>query len=298
MKFRLSALFLTALLAASLAAPALADMIWYPENSFIDAHTRECDFTIRRGVANSPKGYIDGRKSPDGQVIYQAENGRPVTVYATYQDWGCIGCPEEGAEPSDDWLENDARGAWVPLADLALVYDRIAFEADFAGELVPGDGEQIERLIEARNSDAIVLWPYPNAEQALSAYAEGGEAYEDFLLYGFKKTFTDEEGFLWGMPLYHPFLGYKEVWVCLSAPDAGDGHTELFQYLDRTYIPNPNPRVVSVRALPEVTLYPAREPVPPAADYLPAALAGGAVVLSGGALWVFYRKKKWRGGTP
>ena len=39
MKFRLSALFLTALLAASLAAPALADMIWYPENSFMAAHT-------------------------------------------------------------------------------------------------------------------------------------------------------------------------------------------------------------------------------------------------------------------
>ena len=268
---KLAALFLTALLAASLAAPALADMIWYPENSFIDAHTRECDFTIRRGVANSPKGYIDGRKSPDGQVIYQAENGRPVTVYATYQDWGCIGCPEEGAEPSDSWLENEARGAWVPLADLALVYDHVSLAEDYAAQLVPADRTAVDTILAAREDDTVVLWPYPNAAEAEWAGANGDWVYDSLEIYGFGHTYTDPEGHLWGSCYVHSF---GDVWLCLDA------------------------RVVSVREVPEVTMYPAQEPQPPLSNYLPAALAGGAVVLSAGALWVFYGKKKRRGGTP
>lgn len=291
---RFTALLLTSLLALSLALPTWTDSLWYPENDFADAHYRDCDFTVRHGFANSPKGCIDGLDQPDGRVIYQTENGSKVTVYATYQDWGCIGCPEEGAEPSDNWRDNEARGAWVPLSDLALTYDHLSFQKEFADQLVPGDQAAVDTLLAAREDDTIVLWPYPNAAEAEWAGANGDWAYDSIEVYGFDYTYTDPEGLLWGTCYLH---GFQDVWVCLSAPAAGDGHTELYRQTDQTYVPNPNPRLASVRALPEVTVYPPQEPVPPAESHLPALLVLLTVLLSAAALWFFYGKKHNKGGT-
>lgn len=290
---KLTVLLLAALLTLALMPVASADSIWYPENDFIEKHESECDFTVRRYFINSPKGYIDGLDTPGGRVIYQAENGAEVGVYATYRDWGCIGCPREGAELSDDWFDNNARGAWVPLEDLSLIYDRIAFEEDFAGELVPGDQAAVDTFLSARQGDSMVVWPYPNAERAEWAWSNGGWVYENAGSRGFDYTYTDPEGHLWGSCCLPEF---KDVWICLDAPDAGDGYTEIAQS-DGSKIPNPKPRVVSVRALPEIELYPAREPQPPRANYLPALLVLLAVVLSAAALWFFYGKKRNKGGT-
>lgn len=282
---KLSALVLALLLTLLLALPAFADEIWYPDNDFLSTHYGECEIYPRQRsyYANSRRGYLNLRSSPGGQVLQQVKNGERLTGTARYQDWICVVC--------DDQAE---AALWAPAKELSLIYDYIAFAEDYSGQLSPGTGEAVETFLASREGDNLVVWPYPNAERADWAWDNGGWVYETVSLQGFTYTYTDPEGYLWGACCLPEF---GNVWLCLNAPDAGDGYTEIAQLEGGqvTFIPNPKPRIVSVREIPADERYPAREPVPP--YVLPGALVGLVTLLSAAALRIFYGRKRKKGGS-
>ena len=282
-KKRLAALPLTALLSLSLTIPASADAIWEPENAYYEFHQWWCERSQRTYLANSPAGFVNIRTSPHGRVVHQVENGVSLTSMYLYKNDIYITAWGVGAE------------GWVSLDDMSLIYDYIFFEEEFADQLSPGTPEAAAIFLSSREGDNLVAWPSPNAKNALWAWSNGGWVYDAVSTGGFEYTYTDPEGHLWGA-CYLREIG--DVWLCLDAPDAGDGHTEIAQS-DGSKIPNPKPRVVSVREVPDVTLYPAKEPVPPPfGGLLPAILSAAAVLLSAAALWFFYGKKRNKGGAP
>ncbi len=279
MKFRLSALLLTALLALSMALPAWADVLDVPPNDFFVEHEEECEYDHRLYYANSPKGYVNFREAPGGRVIRQEENGVRLLSNARYQDWVFV-----------EYYGDTYWDAWVPLSELSVVYDEISFAEEYSDQFTPCDREQVEALLSDREDGYVVYWDYPNAERARYVQWEEAEVFARMADH-ITDLYTDPEGCVWA-------LGCQlDYWVCLSAPEAGDGQME-YDRPDGTAAPYPRPRVVSVREAPPIKFYPAREPVPPLSNYLPAGLVGGAVALSAAALWFFYRKKPAKGDSP
>lgn len=280
---RLTALLLAALLALALAPPARADMVWEPENRFYQRHQEACAPHGRYYLANSPRGYLNVRDAPGGRVVHRERNGAEVLISRTYEDWGFL--PFQDASGRLAW-------GWAPLEELAPLYDYRAFAREYAGEILPAEASVTEPLLDAylqSGRTALVVWPYPNAREASRCCEEAPRGLQKLRDDGFQATYTDEEGHLWAFTGFFG-SGYDNCWFLLDDLGAGDG----------VYVPPEGgsalgERIVSLREVPEAVLYPAREPPPLA--LLPAALAGGAVLLSGGALGLFYGRKRDKGGT-
>lgn len=275
---RLTALLLALLLSLSLALPAFADVLWEPDNRFYRDHYGDCQYHNRSYTTNSSKGYVDIRSAPDGVVTAQAENGQRVNVYFTYQDWG--------------YISNTGIEGWAPLSDLSLIYDYRSFEAEHGDEILPVDKSVTDPLFDAyleTGKTTLVIWSYPNAER-FSHYYTGDQGLE--LLEGLKEygvfTYTDEEGHLWGYCSY--LYGHRNFWILLDDPSAGDGVPRDSEDEQNSGV---GERIVSVREIPKTVIAPAQKPpLPPAATLLTAGLVAAAVLLSGGALWMFYGKKR------
>lgn len=275
---RLTALLLTALLTLALALPAYADVLWEPENRFYEDHRDECQYHNRSYTVNSPQGYADIRSAPNGVVTAQAENGRRVNVYFTCRDWG--------------YISNTGLEGWAPLAELSLIYDYASFAEEHGGEIFPVDKAVTDPPLDdylETGKTTVVFWPYPNAER-MSGYYTGDHGLE--LLKALREygvfTYTDEEGHLWGFCSY--LYGHRNFWVLLDDPGAGDGQPAGPEKDGEGAVGD---RIVSVREIPETILFPAQKPpLPPAATLLTAGLVIAAAVLSGGALWLFYGKRR------
>lgn len=277
---KLTALFLTMLLALSLTLPASADVLWEPDNRFYENHQGDCEYHNRTYLANSPDGYVTLRSAPDGVAAAQVENGQRVNVYFLYQDWG--------------YVNTASAEGWAPLSDLSLIYDYLSFEEEHGDEILPVDKAVTDPLFDAylqTGKTTLVIWSYPNAEH-FSHYYTGDQGLE--LLNALKEygvfTYTDEEGHLWGFCSY--LYGHRNFWILLDDPSAGDGVPPAPEDIPNSEI---GERIVSVREIPAIPLVPARKPpLPPAATLLTGGLVAIAVLLSGGALWFFYgRKRKW-----
>ena len=277
---KLTALLLTVLLALSLTLPAYADVIWEPDNRFYENHQGDCEYHNRTYLANSPDGYVTLRSAPDGVAAAQVENGQRVNVYFLYQDWG--------------YVNTASAEGWAPLSELSLIYDYLSFEEEHGDEILPVDKAVTDPLFDAylqTGKTTLVIWSYPNAEH-FSHYYTGDQGLE--LLNALKEygvfTYTDEEGHLWGFCSY--LYGHRNFWILLDDPSAGDGVPPAPEDIPNSEI---GERIVSVREIPAIPLVPARKPpLPPAATLLTGGLVAIAVLLSGGALWFFYgRKRKW-----
>ena len=170
-----------------------------------------------------------------------------------------------------------------------MVYDDISFIEECGSQFVPCDRELVDALLSARESRYVVYWPYPNAERARDVQWKTDESIANMANH-ITALYTDPEGYVWGQTRMFDY------WVCLSALDGGDGQV-TFDLPGGATTPYPKPRVVSVRELPPIEFYPAQEPKPPLANYLPALLVLLVVLLSGAALWFFYGKKRNKGGT-
>lgn len=278
---------LALLLALSLSLPVLADVIVEIENNFYQRHQEECVHHGKYYLTNSPQGYCNIRTAPNGQVIHQERNGTEVFISVTYGDYGFL----EFRDASGRWA-----WGWVPLEELAPLYDFRAFAREYADQLLPAEVSVTGPLLDAyiqSGRTALVVWPYPNAPQASCCYEEAPRGLQKLQEKGFQRTYTDQEGHLWAFTGYYSGGGYENCWVLLDDLSAGDG---VYTRPDggESAI---GPRIVSVREVPEVTMYPAMEPQPPLANYLPALLVLLAVVLSAAALRVFYGKKQNKGGT-
>lgn len=254
-------LTLTALLA--LTAPAFADVLWTPENSFFEKHYDECEPLVRGYYANGPDGFVTLWDAPGGSIVQgQYENGTALWVYWLYKDWGCIGIWEAGKETD----------GWVPMDQLSLIYDYLCFEEEYANFITDYTGEFADYDGDAK---AVNFYEYPGAPEAKQALST--DSFDGLLdnLTGrsgnsyISKIFVDEDGRTWGYVGY--VYGIRNAWFCLDDPDGTD---------------------FPVREVSTADLTPARTPVLPAKGYLPYVLVGAVVVVTAGVLLVLVKKKK------
>ena len=66
---KILALFMAVLMALSLTATALADVVWEPRNSFYETHHSQCTYLGRSYYANGPDGFV---------TLWDAHCRRPV----------------------------------------------------------------------------------------------------------------------------------------------------------------------------------------------------------------------------
>lgn len=250
-------LALTGLLA--LAAPARADVLWEPNNTFFEWHRGDCTTEERSYYANGAEGFVTLWNAPDGGTVEgQFENGTALYIYWVYKDWGYVSTDPEG---------------WVPLADLQVIYDEVSFAEEYAERITDYNGEFADY---AGNAAIVNFYTYPGAPEVQRTYeytrwpelwsnlagSADGKSY-------IRSIFVDEDGRTWGFVGY--MYGHLNAWFCLDEPDG-----ESFP----------------VREVDQPELIPARTPVLPTVSYVPYLLVGAVVLGTGALLFLFFRKKK------
>lgn len=261
---RLFALSLALLTLLALTAPAYADIMWEPDNSFYQKHQDECAYINRSFYANGPDGFVTLWDAPGGSIIQgQYRNGVILRVYHQYQDWGCITVFGD---------EGQVNG-WVPMSELELVYDYLCFEEEYAEKITPYNGEFADY---AGDAEEVNFYEYPGAEEVHQSWKTDGGWHVLDNLTGTADSpsyisgiFVDEDGRTWGYVNY--MYGHLNSWFCLDEPDG---------------------RNFPVREVSAPGLIPAQTPVLPTAGYAPYILVGAAVIVTVGLLAVFYGKKR------
>lgn len=266
--------FLTCLLSLTLllalASTAQADVLWEPHgNSFYNSHQNELTYEGRNYRANSTDGFITIWNAPDGSLVKgQFQNGFTLHVYWRYENWGLT-----SVRGDEEWIEG-----WVDLGKMDLLYDHIAFAQEHAEEIKPYNGE----FADFTDDHATVnFYPYPGAPTvSISWYMFEHNVMEN--LTGTADTpsyiqsvYVDEQGLTWGFVGY--MYGRLNAWFCLDNPGGvNDGTTTDFPLRD-TQTPE---------------LIPPQAPVLPAKSYIPYILVGTVVIVTAGALALFFKKKK------
>ena len=227
----------------SLTMPAVADIIWEPEDSFYQKHSDECVYDSRAYEFAGYDGSVTVWSAPEGTAQQTQPNGRRVRVQFRWTgndvEWGYF----YGLEGSID-------DGWIPMDDLTLVYDSQQFQADHASEIQNGAPVPVE-------FDSAVLYTYPGG-QVSDVLKEDAE-YMPFSEV-FSTLYTDGNGLRWGYVGY--YMGRRDSWVCLDDP--------MNERLD-TNIVAVEPSAAQLRGAPTVT--------PGAANRMPLGLAGVLVAL-------------------
>ena len=260
---RTLSLLLALVFILALSPAVLADVIWIPEDPFLNKHLGDCTQHDRTYYAAGPGGQVVVYQSPESPVVAKKlENGESVRISWEYTDengtvWGFC-------EHWDDSYITDWTG-WMPLDHLLLKYDHISFEEEFSDRLIAEGG-----ILEGFGGQTIRAWGYPGSEGSydLEVYEEYGPDYGP--------TFTDDAGRKWGFCTY--YMSNRSFWICLDNPTAD---------YDTLYAVHP----------PQQVTHPVREHAP--AEIKPGGpnmtlvlLAVCAVaVISGGFLWMTRKKK-------
>lgn len=198
---RLTNLLLALVLILSMSPAVHADIIYYPEDSFLEVHQEECT-EVRRGFV--ARVDVTAYESPESDkvkgTIPEGENG---FVYYTYTDpegneWGYI----ERFDPNVS--------GWVPMAYMQLRYDYISFGEDYGDQFTRLD--VYHDLYQTVFGPEIHFWSYPGSE---SSYIGQIDA-DNLPVYNY--TYTDPEDRAWAFVSY--YMGHRNVWVCLSDPTA------------------------------------------------------------------------------
>ena len=244
MKKRLISLLFAVSVMLSLASPALADIIWEPENSFYEKHRNECVYENRAYELAGYDGSVSLWSAPNGTVQQELPNGGQGTVQFRWSgdgvEWGYL----------YNVLENWQEGGWAPMDDLTLIYDSRQFLEDHASEILEGDPVPVD-------FDSAVLYSYPGGP--VSGILKEDAAYMPFSEV-FSTLYTDGDGCRWGYVGY--YMGHRNGWVCLDDP--------LNEQLD-TNIVAVEPSAAQLRGAPTVT--------PGVTQQTPLVLAGVLVVL-------------------
>lgn len=190
--------------------PAKADAIWEPNDNFYHDHYEDCEYVNRNFTANGPDGEVIVYKSPENpKVVDTWKNGFKAYISFVYTD-------EEGNE----WgiyenFETDVKG-WVPMAYMKVVYDGISFTEEY-GESFVEDGGAFPAEYAGQT---VYCFTYPGAKSSFEMKMP--EVEEEMPEYA--RTFTDEQGLVWGHIGY--FRGVRDRWVCIS--DATATFEELY----------------------------------------------------------------------
>lgn len=262
---RLMTTILTLAALLALAAPAYADIMWEPRsNQFYESHRDQCEYENRYYYANGKEGFVTMWDAPNGSlVVDQYENARKLWVYYTYKNWALIAC----------WVGNDETSGWISLSDLALVYDYISFEEEYADRITPYHGEFADYAGDVRS---VNFYEYPGAPGINHSWDTSGEWHVLDNLTGtadnpsyISSIFIDEDGRTWGFVGY--MYGHLNSWFCLDEPNGRD---------------------FPLRDVSSPQLIPAQTPTLPTQSYIPYILVAAVVVVTGGALVYFYGKKR------
>lgn len=186
------------------AMPVKADVIWEPDDNFYNEHREDCQYVNRNFTANGPDGEVIVYKSPENpKVVDTWENGFKAYISHVYTD-----------EDGNEWgiyenYETDVMG-WVPMAYMKVVYDGISFLEEYGDSFV----ETYESFSEELAGQTVYCFDYPGAKNGFEMRMP--DVTEEMPMYA--RTFTDEQGMVWGYIGY--FRGVRDCWVCLSNPTA------------------------------------------------------------------------------
>lgn len=262
MKKLISLCMLVALLLA-LAAPASADVIWEPMDAFFQKHREEFQVHRTNYYVNAPSGVCTLYRAPGGSETGTLENGEVFSAYYLYT-----------AEDGTQWgMSDDER--YVPMSCLLDVYD-LEFLEESADSLQKEAPAGVRTKL--AEGETFLWWSYPRGvwhaeENWFGADCNLAEAATEF--------YQDDQGLWWGYIGY--WMGRQEAWVCLSQPNAPE-LAEPERYTGPRYFgENPDP-------VPEELQQSA--PKPSRNHILVIALPLAAVVLAGGLLLLWPRKKK------
>ncbi len=260
---RTISLVLAMVLVLAQAPAVLADVIWIPDDPFLNKNMGDCAQHNRGYYAAGPDGQVVVYESPESSIVAKKlENGERVRISWNYTDkngniWGF--CEHWNEDGITDW------SGWMPLEHLLLIYDDISFEEEFSERLM----DEYSTL-EGFDGQTVRAWYYPGSEGSNDLYVDEEYGPE------FDITFVDDGGRKWAYCSY--YMMHRHFWVCLDDPTAD---------YDTLYAKHP----------PQQVTHPVKDGVP--AQIKPAGPGMGAViaavcavaVLSGGFLW-FTRKKK------
>lgn len=201
---RIFSAVLLLILCLSLAAPALADVAYAPQDSFWEHHSRDCVYEDRCYYTNGEDGYVLVYGSPAGKAEDVLPNGLRLYISYSYNgEWGCVEYDRD--DPVGGSWKNYASG-WIKMSGLTADYDYRAFAAEHSGEY----------------TEINVILPMENEPVYTYKYPGSGEVYEELDpqwarddLY-FSSVFTDPAGRDWGFVGY--YYGHRNFWVCLDDP--------------------------------------------------------------------------------
>ena len=279
---RIAVLLLTLVFGLVLALPALADVIFEPEDDFFKKHREECGYVNRNYYSDGEGGSVTFYRAPDGKKEAAAvPNGELFHVDFVWNGDG-----------SGAWAlayNHNAKGegkvGWAPMTQLRVQYDAESFREEFGGEIRElSEGEALP----LKDFPKMQLWPYPCAAAPDNCFdwsgkKDWGDPAEPLT---FRTVYEDPSGLRWG---YVGYLYYiRDRWVCLSAPDAEDPWAALGaarpadpgEASRPAPAPDPAPTAVPSSRTEET------------APWLPAGLAAGAVVVAGALLALFRRRKR------
>lgn len=215
---RILSFLCAALVSVLFAAPALADVIWEPEDSFYSVHREDCAYLNRSYIANGPEGYVTVQTSPkEPKTLDTLPNGTVFHVSFGYPKenptWAVVEYVRDDAGQVQSAYGGDAIVGWVPMDSLLLQYDGQSFKEEYATQLRPYRGESLDTL--PQNGD-VRIWPYPGAAESTPLTLDSG--YMDHP--EFQQLYTDNNDRLWGSVDY--YMGQRSFWICLSDPTAED----------------------------------------------------------------------------
>lgn len=204
MKKRLFALLAALALMAGLPLTAHADVMYVPQDSFLDSHFGDCEYVNRSYIANGPGGKVTFYASPENSTLEgTVPNGESVYVSYVYTApdgilWGC-------AELWDGW--ETALDGWVPMDYLVKIYNSTDFWQEFSARIEEEEGAL------APSAEPVYFWSYPGSESFDTSMPLEAEYLPEY--WG---TFTDDAGRKWAYIGY--YMGIRDCWVCLDAPTA------------------------------------------------------------------------------
>lgn len=200
---RVFSLLFAVLLILSMSPGVRADIIYIPEDPFLEDHMESCTREDRNYLALVNTNLY--RSPENDHVEFTFPQGAGIPIYYTYTDardivWGYT-----------ESYEHDCKG-WVPMAYLELVYDYISFEEDYGDQFQHLD--EWLYLDEACAGQEIHFWSYPGSEWDTPIVL--GPNPENLPAYGI--YYNDDAGRRWVYINY--YMGLKDKWVCASDPTA------------------------------------------------------------------------------
>ena len=185
---------------------ARADVISEPSNDFYNRHREECSHIGRSFYANGEGGSISLLKEPGSKsAVMTIDNGDTLYIDFTYnyrgEDWGIASFYDP------DKSYNEWPNGWVPMDQLLLVYDYLAFDNDHEEEFYAYKGGYDS----LKAADVIYMWSWPGSGETV-----GTLVYEDSRFMEINTAYKDDAGREWGFIGY--WYGNRNFWVCLSDP--------------------------------------------------------------------------------